>query len=214
MLTTGNRAKPTVERRSCIGAAPASPALAACRDGAHRGYVSGVLRAGRAEPGSTIDTESRRHCIAPIDQGGTSGSQAGRMRFLWSIRRGVGGSRRHRSAARGAARAGARAGQVLLPGLLVRGRGLMAGGHPLLEEVNPAELALELDGPTPPVLVDVRTAEERAIATIEPSLHLDLGEFVAQAAMWLKVNGWSRPRNLAGGIDEWSLVVDPRIPRY
>ncbi len=36
----------------------------------------------------------------------------------------------------------------------------------------------------------------------------------AQAAMWLKVNGWSRPRNLAGGIDEWSLVVDPRIPRY
>jgi adenylyltransferase/sulfurtransferase len=113
----------------------------------------------------------------------------------------------------------------------------MAGGHPLLEEVNPAELALELDGPTPPLLVDVRTAEERVIATIEPSLHLDLGEFVdrapseiakhaevviychsgmrsAQAAMWLKVNGWSRPRSLAGGIDEWSLVVDPRIPRY
>jgi rhodanese-related sulfurtransferase len=36
----------------------------------------------------------------------------------------------------------------------------------------------------------------------------------AQAAMWLKANGWSRPRSLAGGIDEWSLVVDPRIPRY
>jgi len=113
----------------------------------------------------------------------------------------------------------------------------MPGGHSLLEEVNPAELALELDGPTPPLLVDVRTAEERAIATIEPSLHLDLGEFVdpapseipkdagvviychsgmrsAQAAMWLKANGWSRPRSLAGGIDEWSLVVDPRIPRY
>ena len=113
----------------------------------------------------------------------------------------------------------------------------MLGGHPLLEEVHPAELALELGGPTPPLLVDVRTAEERAIAIIEPSLHLDLGEFVdrapveiprdvavviychsgvrsAQAAMWLKANGWSRPRSLAGGIDEWSLTVDPRIPRY
>jgi rhodanese-related sulfurtransferase len=113
----------------------------------------------------------------------------------------------------------------------------MNGGHPLLEEVRPAELARELDGPTPPLLVDVRTDQERAIATIEPSVHLDLGQFVqrapdeipkdaavviychsgmrsAQAAMWLKANGWSRPRSLAGGIDEWSLVVDPRIPRY
>jgi sulfur-carrier protein adenylyltransferase/sulfurtransferase len=113
----------------------------------------------------------------------------------------------------------------------------MNGGHPLLEEVGPAELARELDGPTPPLLVDVRTDQERAIATIEPSVHLDLGQFVqrapdeipkdadvviychsgmrsAQAAMWLKANGWSRPRSLAGGIDEWSLVVDPRIPRY
>src|SRR6266542_3083431 len=103
------------------------------------------------------------------------------MRFRWGIRRGVGGSGRHRSAARGAARAGARAGQVLLPGLLVRGRGLMPGGHSLLEEVDPAELALELDGPTPPLLVDVRTAEERAIATIEPSLHLDLVFFIDTA---------------------------------
>jgi rhodanese-related sulfurtransferase len=109
--------------------------------------------------------------------------------------------------------------------------------HPLLEEVDPAELALELEGPAPPLLVDVRTTMERRIATIDPSLHLDLGELVerapaeipkdaevvvychsgtrsAQAAMWLKANGWSRARNLAGGIDEWSLVVDPRVPRY
>lgn len=113
----------------------------------------------------------------------------------------------------------------------------MLDGHPLLEEVNPAELALELDGPAPPLLVDVRTPEERSIATIEPSLHLALAEFAerapaeipkdtevviychsgrrsARAAMWLKANGWSCPRSLAGGIDEWSLVVDPRIPRY
>ena len=111
------------------------------------------------------------------------------------------------------------------------------GGHPLLDEVNPAELALELEGQAPPMLVDVRTDMERQIATIEPSLHLDLSQFTerapaeipkdaevevychsgmrsAQAAMWLKANGWSRARSLAGGIDEWSVVVDAEVPRY
>jgi adenylyltransferase/sulfurtransferase len=110
-------------------------------------------------------------------------------------------------------------------------------GHPLLEEVTAAALAAELQGSSPPLLVDVRTDAERAIATIEPSLHVELVEFLdrapsevpkdadvvvychsgvrsAQAAMWLKANGWSRARSLAGGIDEWSQVVDPGVPRY
>ncbi len=114
---------------------------------------------------------------------------------------------------------------------------MLGGRHPLLEEVTPAELAGELGGPQPPLLVDVRTEAERTIATIDPSLHLDLSELLerapeeipadadvvvychsgmrsAQVAMWLKANGWSRARSLAGGIDEWSLVVDPRVPRY
>ena len=109
--------------------------------------------------------------------------------------------------------------------------------HPLLEEVTPAELAGELAGPGAPLLVDVRTDMERGIASIEPSLHIQLGEFIAraqaeiprdadvvvychsgvrsaQAAVWLRANGWTRARSLAGGIDEWSLVVDPRTPRY
>jgi sulfur-carrier protein adenylyltransferase/sulfurtransferase len=109
--------------------------------------------------------------------------------------------------------------------------------HPLLEEVTPAELADELSGPGAPLLVDVRTDMERGIASIEPSLHIQLGEFIAraqaeiprdadvvvychsgvrsaQAAVWLRANGWTRARSLAGGIDEWSLVVDPRTPRY
>jgi len=111
------------------------------------------------------------------------------------------------------------------------------GGHPLLDEVNPAELALELEGQAAPMLVDVRTQMERRIAAIEPSLHLDLSQFIecapaeiprdaevvvychtgvrsAQAAIWLKANGWSRARSLAGGIDEWSVVVDSEVPRY
>jgi rhodanese-related sulfurtransferase len=114
---------------------------------------------------------------------------------------------------------------------------MLGRSHPLLEEVTPADLAVELAGRDAPLLVDVRTGMERATASIEPSLHVELGELVdraaaeipreadvvlychtgmrsAQAAMWLKANGWSRPRSLAGGIDEWSLMVDPRVPRY
>lgn len=110
------------------------------------------------------------------------------------------------------------------------------GGHPLLEEVTAAALAGELAGPDAPLLVDVRTRVERAMACIEPSIHVELGELVeraaeipreadvvlychtgmrsAQAAVWLRANGWERARSLAGGIDDWSLVVDPQVPRY
>ncbi len=114
---------------------------------------------------------------------------------------------------------------------------MLGNSHPLLEEVTAADLAVELAKPDAPLLVDVRTVMERAIASIEPSVHIDLGEFVAraeaeipreadvvvfchtgmrsaQAAVWLKASGWSRARSLAGGIDEWSLVVDPGTPRY
>jgi len=107
----------------------------------------------------------------------------------------------------------------------------------MLEEITPTQLRQALDAPEPPLLLDVRTDQERAWARIEPSLHVGLDEFVArvpeevprdadvvvychsgqrsaQATMWLLANGWTRVRNLAGGIDAWSLQVDPAVPRY
>jgi len=36
----------------------------------------------------------------------------------------------------------------------------------------------------------------------------------AQVAQWLLGNGRDRVHNLAGGIDAWSRLVDPAIPRY
>jgi rhodanese-related sulfurtransferase len=109
--------------------------------------------------------------------------------------------------------------------------------HPLLEEVDAATLAAAMAGDEPPLLVDVRTDAERSVAVIEPSLHVGLDRFVerarveiprdrdvvvychvgarsAQAAIWLKANGWPRARSLAGGIDAWSEEVDPGVPRY
>jgi rhodanese-related sulfurtransferase len=107
----------------------------------------------------------------------------------------------------------------------------------MIPEVTPSELRQRLDAPDPPLLLDVRTAEERAWARIEPSLHIGLDEFLArvgkevprdadvvvychvgarsaQAVMWMAANGWERVRNLGGGIDAWSVDVDPSVPRY
>ena len=109
--------------------------------------------------------------------------------------------------------------------------------HPLLEEVDAPALATAMGTDDPPLLVDVRTEPERAVAVIQPSLHIGLDRFVerapeeipqdrdvvvychvgarsAQAAVWLKASGWTRVRSLAGGIDAWSQQVDPEVPRY
>ncbi len=109
--------------------------------------------------------------------------------------------------------------------------------HPLLEEVDAPTLAAAMAGQDAPLLVDVRTEPERAVAAIRPSLHIGLDQFVerapaevprdrdvvlychvgarsAQAAVWMKANGWARVRSLAGGIDAWSQQVDPEVPRY
>jgi sulfur-carrier protein adenylyltransferase/sulfurtransferase len=114
-----------------------------------------------------------------------------------------------------------------------RGTARVRQSHPLLEEVDAPALARD----DPPLLVDVRTGPERAVAAIEPSLHIGLDRFVdrapaeipkdrdvvvychvgarsAQAAVWLKASGWTRVRSLAGGIDAWSEQVDPEVPRY
>ena len=40
------------------------------------------------------------------------------------------------------------------------------------------------------------------------------GSRSAQVALWLGRNGFTRVHNLAGGIDAWSRLVDPAIPRY
>jgi rhodanese-related sulfurtransferase len=109
--------------------------------------------------------------------------------------------------------------------------------HPLLEEVEAPALAEAMAGDHPPLLVDVRTEPERAVAVIQPSLHVGLDRFIerapteipmdrdvvvychvgarsAQAAVWMKASGWTRVRSLAGGIDAWSALVDPEVPRY
>ncbi len=103
-------------------------------------------------------------------------------------------------------------------------------------DVTPAELEAELAGAEPPLLIDVRTPVEHRICRLEGSLLVPMQELArrlaeldpademvvychhgnrsARAVEFLRRRGFERARNLAGGIDAWSLGVDPSIPRY
>jgi len=86
------------------------------------------------------------------------------------------------------------------------------------------------------LLLDVREQFEFEIARIEGANLIPLGElpgrwqeldrgqdiFVychsgmrsAQAAEFLRANGFSKVTNVTGGIDAWSQEIDPEVPRY
>ncbi len=89
------------------------------------------------------------------------------------------------------------------------------------------------------VLLDVREPQEFALAHIEGSLLLpmqsvpaelqkleamaDDGELLVlchhgvrslQVAAWLQSHGILNTVSITGGIDRWSLEIDPSVPRY
>jgi len=105
-------------------------------------------------------------------------------------------------------------------------------------EVAPEEVRRRLDAEEPMVLLDCRTDGERAVAAIEPSLHVPmdaLGERLDElrpdpatpivvychhgvrslrVAAALRRAGLDPVHSMAGGIDRWSTAVDPGTPRY
>lgn len=88
------------------------------------------------------------------------------------------------------------------------------------------------------LLLDVRRPEEHATARIPgaklvplsdlPRALPDLQEFAGrpviahchhgvrslQAAAWLRSQGIENAQSMAGGIDQWSLKIDPSVARY
>ncbi|MDD4915129.1 MAG: rhodanese-like domain-containing protein [Methylococcales bacterium] len=86
------------------------------------------------------------------------------------------------------------------------------------------------------LLLDVREGNEFAYARIEGSLNIPLGQIPGrvdeldterdiavichhgirsqQACQYLQQVGFVRLYNLKGGIDAWSVVCDPAVPRY
>ena len=98
------------------------------------------------------------------------------------------------------------------------------------------ELKQRLDNGDDIVLLDVREAWEHSLANINGSVLIPLGEIPqsldrldkdaeivcychhgirsADAMSFLLQHGFSNVKNLVGGIDAWSILVDPTVPRY
>ena len=103
-------------------------------------------------------------------------------------------------------------------------------------EITPAELKGRLNSGEKLVLVDVREPWEQEICRIEGARLVPLGALAASvntlpdvdevicycrhgmrsldAAAWLRFQGFEKAKSLAGGIERWSLEVDPNVPRY
>lgn len=110
----------------------------------------------------------------------------------------------------------------------------MSGSEDL--EITPADTKHRLDRGEKLLLVDVREAWEFEICHIEGAKHIPMGSIPTNlqaldtdddvicychhgmrsldVAVWLRGQGVARAKSLAGGIERWSLEIDPRVPRY
>ena len=112
---------------------------------------------------------------------------------------------------------------------------MTADDSPSIRQLSAPELKSLIESGAPFELVDVRTDWERALARIEGSRLLDRACHEAlllldrdtpivfqchhgirsqQAAEYFRREGFRNLCNLNGGIDAWSVLVDPSVPRY
>lgn len=106
--------------------------------------------------------------------------------------------------------------------------------HPL--EVSIEEAARLLASPQPPVLIDVREPSEHATCCIASAklipmasvperlaeipqdvpvlIHCHHGGRSLRVTQFLRAKGYTKVSNVQGGIDAWSLKVDPKVRRY
>lgn len=114
-------------------------------------------------------------------------------------------------------------------------------GYPLQEglEMTPREAAAALKGGEEGfILIDCREPFELAMARVEGTVDIPMGEVASrlseieadeetrigvichsgrrslQVAMYLQEQGLRGARSVAGGIDLWSVDIDPSVPRY
>ena len=106
-------------------------------------------------------------------------------------------------------------------------------------ETTPAEIKRRLDAGEKLVLIDVREPFEYQQARIEGGELIPMASIPAaleqleakadeaplivychhgvrslQVADWLRRQGIEECQSMAGGIDRWSLEIDPAVPRY
>ena len=88
----------------------------------------------------------------------------------------------------------------------------------------------------PALLLDVREAWELDVAKVEGAFHMAMGSVPSRVAeldptqpviimchhgsrsravgQWLEAQGFADVSNFDGGIDAWSRLIDPSVPRY
>jgi adenylyltransferase/sulfurtransferase len=103
-------------------------------------------------------------------------------------------------------------------------------------EISAAELKKRLDQGERILLVDVREPWEHAQCRIEGAVLIPMGSIPSNlqkldtdddvicychhgmrsldVANWLRQQGVSTAKSLAGGIDRWSAEIDSNVPRY
>ncbi len=108
--------------------------------------------------------------------------------------------------------------------------------HDVPLEIRVEALQAMRQADQPHHLMDVREPHEHARARIEGAqlvplrslpeqvdhlnpeqlivVHCHHGPRSMQAVLWLRQQGFHRATNLAGGIHEWSLSIDPSVPQY
>lgn len=106
-------------------------------------------------------------------------------------------------------------------------------------EVTPLEVKRRLDAGDALVLIDVREPQEFALSQIAGSELIPMNTIPANlqqvetkaesgtvivfchhgmrslnTAAWLRRQGVDNVQSMSGGIDQWSLEIDPTVPRY
>ena len=102
-------------------------------------------------------------------------------------------------------------------------------------QVSPVEVAAALGSDDPPRLIDVRSPAEWKLARIEGAtlmtevvaelvmgwpkdtpivFYCHLGQRSIDAASYFAGHGFNEVRSMTGGIDAWSVGVDPAVARY
>lgn len=113
--------------------------------------------------------------------------------------------------------------------------------NPAIAQISVEEFArLQAESSSDLQLVDVREPSELELASLEGFQNLPLSQYgewagqihslldtqketcvlchhgmrSAQMCQWLSSQGFTNVKNIAGGIDAYSLLVDPSVPRY
>ncbi len=103
-------------------------------------------------------------------------------------------------------------------------------------EILPREVKERLDRGEKLLLVDVREPHEYAICQLAGAVLIPMGTIPANlqkldtdedvicfchhgirsmdVANWLRSQGITSAKSLVGGIDRWSVEIDPKVPRY